>query len=67
MDFWLCSNRILTEDKAMVEELRPEALQREVNVKADQVQLAFRTTRSAYIAMGYGVPPESASQRFRDL
>ena len=37
--------RILGEDKVMVEKLRPELLQREVNVKADGVQTAFRKVR----------------------
>ncbi|KAK9796241.1 hypothetical protein WJX73_000092 [Symbiochloris irregularis] len=59
--------KILTEDKAMVEMLRPEALPLEVSVKADQVQMAFRKQRAFYVAMGYGVPPEAASARFRDL
>ena len=39
LDFW---RRILGEDKVMVEKLRPDLLQREVNVKADGVQTAFR-------------------------
>ena len=60
-------HRILTEDKAMVEELQPEALPVEVSVKADHVQMAFRKQRAFYINMGYGVPPEAASQRFRDF
>ena len=34
--------RILSEDKVMVEQLRPDLLEREVNVKADGVQTAFR-------------------------
>jgi hypothetical protein len=37
--------RILSEDKAMVEELRPEYLAREVSVKADMPQTAFRKLR----------------------
>ena len=37
--------RILGEDKVMVEQLRPDLLQREVNVKADGVQTAFRKVR----------------------
>lgn len=51
----------------MVEALRPEDLPIEVSVKADHLQMAFRKQRSQYTAMGYGVPPESSSQRFRDF
>ena len=40
--------RILSEDKAMVEQLRPDLLQREVNVKADGVQTAFRRLRQVH-------------------
>ena len=40
-DSGLCY-RILSEDKVMVEQLQPELLEREVNVKADGVQTAFR-------------------------
>lgn len=49
--------KILNEDKAMVEQLRPDLLQREVNVKADGVQTAFRSLRQDYINLGYGVLP----------
>ena len=49
----------------MVEQLRPELLGREISVKADLPQIAFRKLRSEYLAMGYGVAPESASERFR--
>jgi phenylpropionate dioxygenase-like ring-hydroxylating dioxygenase large terminal subunit len=52
--------RILTEDKAMVETLRPEAVAREVNVRADAAQLEYRRLRQSYIDMGYGVAPKSA-------
>jgi hypothetical protein len=34
--------RILTQDKAMVEQLRPDMLLREISVKADLPQMAFR-------------------------
>jgi phenylpropionate dioxygenase-like ring-hydroxylating dioxygenase large terminal subunit len=51
--------KILSEDKAMVEQLRPDLLQREVNVKADGVQTAFRRLRQDYINLGYGVLPHS--------
>ena len=53
--------RILSEDQAMVEQLRPEAVAREVNVRADAVQLKFRKLRASYIDAGYGVEPRSAS------
>jgi hypothetical protein len=49
--------RILGEDKAMVEGLRPDMLAREVSVRADLPQTAFRKLRGEYLAMGYGVPP----------
>ena len=37
--------RILSEDKAMVEQLRPDLLLREISVKADLPQMAFRQAR----------------------
>lgn len=49
----------------MVEKLRPDMLQREISVKADLPQMAFRKLRQEYIDMGYGVLPEGAAQRFR--
>ena len=49
--------RILGEDKAMVEGLRPDMLAREVSVRADLPQTAFRKLRGEYLAMGFGVPP----------
>ena len=52
--------RILGEDKAMVEGLRPDMLAREVSVRADLPQTAFRKLRGEYLAMGYGVPPPGA-------
>jgi hypothetical protein len=52
--------RILSEDKAMVETLRPEAVAREVNVRADAAQTEFRKLRQAYVASGYGVQPRGA-------
>ncbi|KAK9824593.1 hypothetical protein WJX72_011558 [[Myrmecia] bisecta] len=57
--------RILSEDKAMVEELRPDLLAREISVKADLPQIAFRKLRQEYIDMGYGVLPEEAHHKFR--
>jgi phenylpropionate dioxygenase-like ring-hydroxylating dioxygenase large terminal subunit len=57
--------RILSEDKAMVEELRPDLLAREISVKADLPQIAFRKLRQEYIDMGYGVTPEAAAGKIR--
>ena len=57
--------RILTEDKAMVEQLRPEMLPREISVKADLPQIAFRKLRQEYIDMGYGISPEATANRYR--
>jgi len=57
--------KILTEDKAMVEQLRPEMLPREISVKADLPQIAFRKLRQEYIDMGYGVSPEATENRYR--
>ena len=51
-----CACRILTEDKAMVEALKPQALQREISVKADLVQTAFRKLREVRHAQ-LQVPP----------
>ena len=52
--------RILTEDRAMVEQLRPADVAHEVNVRADAAQLQFRKLRQAYISLGYGVTPKGA-------
>ncbi|KAK9917944.1 hypothetical protein WJX75_009983 [Coccomyxa subellipsoidea] len=58
--------RILSEDKAMVEQLRPDMLAREISVKADLPQIAFRKLRQEYIDMGYGTLPEATNEsRFR--
>lgn len=58
--------RILSEDKAMVEQLRPDMLAREISVKADLPQIAFRKLRQEYIDMGYGTLPEATDNtRFR--
>lgn len=57
--------RILGEDKVMVEALRPDLLHREISVKADMAQIAFRKLRQSYVDMGYGVPPEATENRFR--
>ncbi len=52
--------RILSEDKAMVETLRPDMVAREVNVRADAAQTEFRKLRQAYVAAGHGVQPRGA-------
>ena len=53
--------RILGEDKAMVERLRPERLEHEFSVRADAPQVAFRKLRQSWVDMGYGrAPPEAA-------
>lgn len=49
--------KILSEDKQMLEELRPQDLPREVSVKADLLQTAFGKLRGEYLQMGYGVDP----------
>jgi hypothetical protein len=54
--------RILGEDKAMVEGLRPDMLAREVSVRADLPQTAFRKLRGEYLDMGYGVPPPGCEE-----
>ena len=63
--------RILTQDKAMVEQLAPEMLGREISVKADLPQMAFRKIRQQYIDMGYGVSLERAiperAEEHRDM
>ena len=48
----------------MVEELRPDLLPREISVKADLPQIAFRKLRQEYIDMGYGVAPEAVERRY---
>lgn len=47
----------------MVENLLPETLGREISVKADLPQTAFRKLRQEYIAMGYGVDPQKAIEQ----
>lgn len=57
--------RILSEDKAMVEQLHPEMLLREISVKADLPQTAFRKLRQSFIDLGFGVAPDANKERFR--
>lgn len=65
---WLSTEmcRILQQDKAMVENLLPETLGKEISVKADRPQTAFRKLRQEYIAMGYGVDPMKAVERSQE-
>lgn len=53
--------QILTEDRAMVEHLRPEVLPREISVRADQLQIQWRKLRQSYVDLGYGVDPRSTA------
>jgi hypothetical protein len=45
--------KILTEDKVMVERLRPEALEHEYSLSPDGPQVAFRKLRQEWVRMGY--------------
>lgn len=49
----------------MVEALRPEELLREISVKADLPQTAFRKLRQSFIDLGFGVAPDANRERFR--
>jgi phenylpropionate dioxygenase-like ring-hydroxylating dioxygenase large terminal subunit len=55
--------KILSEDKAMVDTLRPELVAQEVNVRADLVQLEFRKLRQQWLDLGYGVDPPTTALR----
>lgn len=46
--------KILGEDKAMVELLRPEALDAEYSLGPDAAQVAFRRLRQEWVDLGYG-------------
>lgn len=68
--------KILGEDKAMVELLRPEALEAEFSLGPDAAQVAFRRLRQEWVALGYAsaaglartAPPESdASSAASDM
>ena len=53
--------RIMAEDKAMVDTLRPELVAKEVHVRADLVQVEYRKLRQQWLNLGYGVdPPQKA-------
>ena len=47
----------------MVEKLVPEMLGREISVKPDLVQIAYRKLRKSFIQMGYGVPPTKINKQ----
>ncbi len=49
----------------MVEQLHPEMLLREISVKADLPQTAFRKLRQSFIDLGFGVAPDANKERFR--
>eukprot|EP00198_Chlamydomonas_reinhardtii_P012943 XP_001702280.1 predicted protein [Chlamydomonas reinhardtii] len=53
--------KILGEDKAMIELLKPEQLLSEVSLEADKPQIAFRKLRQEWIDMGYGVQPDTTA------
>ncbi|KAG2424769.1 hypothetical protein HXX76_014193 [Chlamydomonas incerta] len=53
--------KILGEDKAMIELLKPEQLLSEVSLEADKPQIAFRKLRQEWIDMGYGVQPDATA------
>ena len=57
--------RILSEDKAMVEQLRPQLVLHEAGVRADIPQQRFRALRQEYIDLGYGVDPQAPEERVR--
>lgn len=56
--------QILTEDKGMVEYLRTDMLPREISVKADLAQTAFRKLRQSCIDQGNGVMPEQIREMY---
>lgn len=51
----------------MVEKLRPDLLHREVSVRSDLPQIAFRKLRQEYINMGYGQLPEASDPKNPDF
>ncbi|GIL48718.1 hypothetical protein Vafri_5168 [Volvox africanus] len=59
--------KILSEDKVMIEQLKPEQLMTEVSLQADLPQIAFRKLRQEWIDMGYGVQPEQLSDHSGSL
>ena len=56
--------KILSEDKAMVEQLNYEQLPTEYSVRADGPQVMFRKLRQQYVDLGYSVPPETVLPPF---
>ncbi|GFR49992.1 hypothetical protein Agub_g12138 [Astrephomene gubernaculifera] len=59
--------KILTEDKVMIEMLKPEQLLNEVSLEADKPQIAFRKLRQEWLDMGYGVQPEANARHTGSL
>ena len=53
--------KIFSEDKAMIEQLRPDLLPQEVSVRADTIQTLHAKLRQEYIDLGYGVFPGGSS------
>jgi len=56
--------KILSEDKAMVEQLNYEQLPTEYSVRADGPQVMFRKLRQQYVDLGYSVPTENVLPPF---
>mmetsp|Transcript_32024 Transcript_32024/g.38775 ORF Transcript_32024/g.38775 Transcript_32024/m.38775 type:complete len:645 (+) Transcript_32024:157-2091(+) len=52
--------KIFSEDEEMVTRLKPEAIRREMNVNADQLQLVYRKLRQEFVDLGFGVMPRGA-------
>lgn len=48
--------KILGEDRAMVERLRPDQLEREYSLAPDGPQVAFRKLRDEWVRLGYASP-----------
>lgn len=46
----------------MVEKCLPNLINKELNVNADLLQLAYRKLKNEYIDLGYGLLPASVSQ-----
>ena len=52
--------KILSEDKAMVDRLRPEAIvDKELSLRPDAPQTAFRALRRRWAAAGFVAPAEA--------
>lgn len=51
----------MTEDREIVERLKPENQLKEFSVRADAAQLQHRKLRQSFLDMGYGVVPKAAN------